>query len=106
MMCTALVYFAFCELVKEIFAFCEPSQDSFSGAERLPPSGTEQGPLARLQLARAQAMEGDPVAAQKPYQDFLRLWQDADPNIPILIQAKVEYAKLNLTELRANDKRR
>lgn len=63
-------------------------------------------PLARLQLARAQAMEGDPVAAQKPYQDFLRLWQDADPNIPILIQAKVECAKLNLTELRANDTRR
>jgi len=51
-------------------------------------------------------MEGDQVAAQKPYQDFLRLWQDADPNIPILIQAKVECAKLNLTELRANDTRR
>jgi hypothetical protein len=51
-------------------------------------------------------MEGHPVAAQKSYQDFLRLWQDADPNIPILAQSKVEYARLNLTELRANDKSR
>jgi serine/threonine protein kinase/DNA-binding winged helix-turn-helix (wHTH) protein/Tfp pilus assembly protein PilF len=64
------------------------------------------GSLARLQLARAQAMEGDPVAARKSYQDFLRLWQDADPNIPVLAQAKADYAKLNLTELRANDKSR
>jgi eukaryotic-like serine/threonine-protein kinase len=64
------------------------------------------GSLARLQLARAQAMDGDPVAARKSYQDFLRLWQDADPNTPILAQAKAEYAKLNLTELHVNDKSR
>jgi eukaryotic-like serine/threonine-protein kinase len=61
------------------------------------------GSLARLQLARAQAIAGDLVAARKSYQDFLRLWQDADLNIPILVQAKAEYAKLNLTWSRANE---
>jgi len=52
------------------------------------------GPLSRLQLARAQALNGDGAAARKSYQDFLGLWKDADPNIPILKQAKAEYAKL------------
>ena len=37
---------------------------------------------------------GDRVAARKSYQDFLTLWQDADPDIPIYQQAKAEYAKL------------
>jgi tetratricopeptide (TPR) repeat protein len=64
------------------------------------------GSLAELQLARAQAMEGDPVAARKSYQNFLRLWQDADASTPILVQAKAEYAKLNLTYPRANDSSR
>jgi DNA-binding winged helix-turn-helix (wHTH) protein/tetratricopeptide (TPR) repeat protein len=53
-----------------------------------------QGALARLQLGRAQAMMGDNAAALKSYQDFLTLWKDADPDIPILKQAKVEYATL------------
>ena len=52
------------------------------------------GALAHLQLGRAQAMNGDKDAARKSYQDFLILWKDADPNIPILKQAKAEYAKL------------
>jgi eukaryotic-like serine/threonine-protein kinase len=39
-------------------------------------------------------MMGDKDAAGKPYQDFLTLWKDADPDIPIYQQAKVEYAKL------------
>ena len=51
-------------------------------------------PLARLQLARAYAMQGDAVRAKAAYQDFLTLWKDADPDIPILKQAKAEYAKL------------
>ena len=51
-------------------------------------------PLARLQLARAQTMMGDKVAARKSYQDFLTLWKDADPDIPIYKQAKAEYARL------------
>ena len=52
------------------------------------------GPLSRLQLARAQAMMGDKTAARKSYQDFLTLWKDADPEIPIYKQAKAEYARL------------
>ena len=52
------------------------------------------GALAHLQLGRAQAMMGDKEAARKSYQDFLTLWKDADPDIPIYRQAKAEYAKL------------
>ena len=50
--------------------------------------------LARLQLARADAIQGDTGKAKAAYQDFLTLWKDADPDIPILIAAKAEYAKL------------
>ncbi len=53
------------------------------------------GALARLQRARAYVMMGDKDAARKSYQDFLTLWKDADPDIPIYRQAKAEYAKLN-----------
>jgi tetratricopeptide (TPR) repeat protein/predicted Ser/Thr protein kinase len=52
------------------------------------------GALARLGLARAYAMEGNTAKARVAYQDFLTLWKDADPDIPILRQAKGEYAKL------------
>jgi len=52
------------------------------------------GALAHLQLARAQVITGDKAAAHKSYQDFLTLWKDADPDIPIYKQAKAEYAKL------------
>ncbi len=52
------------------------------------------GALARLGLARACAMQGDTAKARTAYQDFLTLWKDADPDIPILKQAKAEYAKL------------
>ncbi len=52
------------------------------------------GALARLQIARAQAMMGDKAAARKPYQDFLTLWKDADPDVPVYMQAKAEYARL------------
>jgi tetratricopeptide (TPR) repeat protein len=52
------------------------------------------GALARLQLGRAFAMSGDKTHAKAAYQDFLTLWKDADPDIPILIQAKLECAKL------------
>jgi DNA-binding winged helix-turn-helix (wHTH) protein/tetratricopeptide (TPR) repeat protein len=53
------------------------------------------GALARLGLARAYAMQGDTAKAKAAYQDFLALWKDADPEIPILRQAKAEYAKLH-----------
>ena len=52
------------------------------------------GALARLGLARAYAMQGDTAKAKSAYQGFLTLWKDADPDIPILKQAKAEYAKL------------
>jgi eukaryotic-like serine/threonine-protein kinase len=52
------------------------------------------GPLAHLQLGRAQVLAGDNSAGRKSYQDFLTLWKDADPGIPVLQQAKAEYAKL------------
>ena len=52
------------------------------------------GALAHLQLGRAYAMQGDTAKARAAYQDFLTLWKDADPEIPILKQAKAEYAKL------------
>ena len=50
--------------------------------------------LARLGLGRAYSMQGDAAKAKSAYQDFLTLWKDADPDIPILKQAKAEYAKL------------
>ena len=52
------------------------------------------GALAHLGLARAYALEGDTAKARAGYHDFLALWKDADPDIPILIAAKAEYAKL------------
>jgi tetratricopeptide (TPR) repeat protein len=52
------------------------------------------GALAHLGLARAYVLQGDMAQARSAYQDFLTLWKDADSDIPILKQAKVEYAKL------------
>ncbi|HXY04302.1 MAG TPA: hypothetical protein VEI49_12060, partial [Terriglobales bacterium] len=52
------------------------------------------GALAHLQLGRAYVMQSDNSKAKTAYQDFLTLWKDADPDIPILKQAKAEYAKL------------
>jgi serine/threonine protein kinase/tetratricopeptide (TPR) repeat protein len=52
------------------------------------------GALAHLGLARAYVLQGDAVKARAAYQDFFTLWKDADPDIPVLIAAKSEYAKL------------
>jgi eukaryotic-like serine/threonine-protein kinase len=52
------------------------------------------GSLAHLELGRAYVLSGDNVKARASYQNFLTLWKDADPDIPILIAAKSEYAKL------------
>jgi serine/threonine protein kinase/tetratricopeptide (TPR) repeat protein len=52
------------------------------------------GPLAWLQLGRAQKMMGDEAAARESYETFLDLWKNADPDIPIYRQAKAEFAKL------------
>jgi serine/threonine protein kinase/tetratricopeptide (TPR) repeat protein len=50
--------------------------------------------LSHLQLGRARALAGDNPGARGAYQDFFALWKDADPDIPILKEAKAEYAKL------------
>jgi hypothetical protein len=50
--------------------------------------------LTQLGLARAQVLAGDTAGARVAYQDFFALWKDADPDIPILKEAKAEYAKL------------
>ena len=52
------------------------------------------GALARLGLARAYALQRDTAKARAAYQDFLTLWKDADSDVPILKQARAEYAEL------------
>ena len=52
------------------------------------------GPLARLQLARTKRLMGDTASARESYEEFLAIWKDADPDLPIYRQAKAEYAQL------------
>ena len=52
------------------------------------------GALAHLGLARAYALSGDTAKSKTAYHDFFAVWKDADPDIPILKEAKAEYAKL------------
>ncbi|HTW32834.1 MAG TPA: hypothetical protein VMD76_14225, partial [Candidatus Sulfotelmatobacter sp.] len=51
-------------------------------------------PMAQLDLARALVAQHDPANARSAYQDFFAAWKSADPDIPVLIEAKKEYAKL------------
>ncbi len=51
-------------------------------------------PLAKVGLARAYVMAGDKARARVAYQDFLAVWKDADPDIPLLSEVKAEYAKV------------
>ena len=57
-------------------------------------SACESGALARLGLAQGLLLQGKTPEAKAAYEDFLTLWKDADPEIPVLKQAKEEYAKL------------
>ena len=52
------------------------------------------GALAHLQSGRAFVLSGNRAKAKTAYQDFLTLWKDADPDLPIYQQAKAEFAKL------------
>jgi serine/threonine protein kinase/tetratricopeptide (TPR) repeat protein len=52
------------------------------------------GPMARLQLARALAASGDRAKSAAAYKDLLTLWKDADPDVPVVQQAKAEFARL------------
>jgi len=51
-------------------------------------------PLARLGLARAYALQGDNARSRVAYQDFFAAWKDADPDVPVLKQARAEYEKV------------
>jgi tetratricopeptide (TPR) repeat protein len=51
-------------------------------------------PLSQLNIGRAYALRGDVGKARTAYQDFLAVWKDADPDVPVLKEAKAEYAKL------------
>ena len=53
------------------------------------------GNARRLGLARAYALQDDSPRARAKYQDFLALWKDADPDVPVLMQAKAEYSRCN-----------
>ena len=50
--------------------------------------------MARLQLARALVLSGDTVKAKSAYNDLFTLWKNADPEIPVIKQARAEYARL------------
>src|ERR1035441_4620019 len=56
--------------------------------------GDPIGALARLQLARALALSGNMAQAKTAYQDFLNLWKDADPDLPVLAQARSEERRV------------
>jgi hypothetical protein len=61
------------------------------GAVRSEPIGA----LARLQMGRARVITGENAKAKSAYEDFFALWKDADPDIPVLKQARAEYAAIN-----------
>jgi hypothetical protein len=52
------------------------------------------GPLARLQLGRAERLMGNNASARASYEEFLNIWKGADPDLPIYRQATAEYAQL------------
>ena len=62
--------------------------------DRSEPRLSFYGPIAHLDLARALARGGDAAKSREAYQDFLALWKHADPDVPILREAKAEYAAL------------
>ena len=74
----------------------QEAQEEFQAAIKLRNAGRRDPSswLAQLYLARAYSMQGDTAKARATYQDFLAMWKDADPDVPLLNQAKDEYAKL------------
>jgi len=61
------------------------------------------GPLARLQLGRAQRLMGDNASARKSYEEFLSIWKGADHDVPVYRQAKAEYAQLKIYATKGDD---
>ena len=64
------------------------------GATWVHPNWGQYYSLSYLGMARGSALAGDSAKARKAFQVFFELWKDADPGIPILQQAKAEFAKL------------
>ncbi len=83
-------------------ALPEPNGDSLGSAEEQDHPGAVRsepiGALTRLQIGRALSILGEKARAKSAYDDFFALWKDADPEIPVLQQAKAEYAALNSAE--------
>jgi tetratricopeptide (TPR) repeat protein len=61
-------------------------------------------PLSHLNLGRAYVQQGDTAKARAAYQDFFALWKDADPDVPLLKEAKAEYAKLQQASIPVNSR--
>jgi len=64
------------------------------GATWVHPNWGQYYSLSHLGMARASALAGDTAKARRAYQDFFELWKDADSDVPVLKQAKAEYARL------------
>lgn len=64
------------------------------GATWVHPNWGQYYSLSYLGMARGYALAGDTARAKKAFQNFFELWKDADPDIPVLKQAKAEYARL------------
>ena len=75
-----------------------PTCNNEDGAIRFATAGSRKeelfSPLAHLGLGRAYALSADTTRARNAYKDFLALWKDADPDTPILKEARAEYAKM------------
>ena len=81
------------EAVEEFRKITDHKGASWASAWRYPRWG-EYYSLSWLGMARGAALAGDVVNARKAFQQFFRLWKDADPDIPVLQQAKAEDARL------------
>ncbi|MFY9561170.1 MAG: protein kinase [Terriglobales bacterium] len=75
--------------------FAEAEQDFQKILQLKPVHGPDyMTPAAQLQLGRLYGQQGDLPKARIAYQNFLAMWKGADPDVPLLLQAKAEYAKL------------
>jgi eukaryotic-like serine/threonine-protein kinase len=80
---------------KQAGRYEEAAQDFQKILDWKPLHGPDQMvPAAQLELGRVYQKEGESAKARVAYQNFLAMWKDADPDVPLLLQAKVEYAKL------------
>jgi tetratricopeptide (TPR) repeat protein len=80
---------------KEAGRYDEAAQDFQKVLDWKPLHGPDYtAPAAQLELARVYQKQGDAAKARVAYQNFISMWRDADPDVPLLLQAKSEYAKL------------